>query len=215
MILGIDEAGRGPVIGPLVITGVMIDESEEEKLVNMGVKDSKKIAPLKRERMAEVLEDLEHHTVVVSPQEIDAALDSTDINLNWLEALKSIEIIKKLRPDVVLLDCPSTNPDAYKKYIADALKRTGYDKKTELIAEHKADDKYPVVGAASIIAKVTRDLAIKKLHDEYGDFGSGYPSDPKTKDFLAKNWKKHPEIFRKTWASYKNVKKNQKKLFDF
>ena len=87
-----------------------------------------------------------------------------------------------------------------------------------MVLEHKADYKYPVVAAASILAKVTRDRYIKQLHEMYGDFGSGYPSDPKTQIFLEKNWNnKSISFIRREWASWKNIriKHQQKRLFDY
>ena len=217
-ICGIDEAGRGPVISSLVICGVMMEESDIEKLKSLGVRDSKLIAQPKREIIEKEIKRIaRYHLIVIEPAEIDVALNSTEINLNWLEALKSVEIIKELKPDRAILDCPATDPDKYKDYIINALDKTGYTKKTEIISEHKADDTYLIVGAASILAKVMRENIIKKLKDKYGDFGSGYPSDPKTQEFLKKNWKKYPDIFRQTWSSYKRYskQKKQKRLGDF
>ena len=117
-----------------------------------------------------------------------------------------------MKPDKAILDCPSTNVKAYKQYVEKLLKG-----KVELVAEHKADVNYPVVAAASILAKVTRDREIEKIKKKVGNVGSGYPADPVTKAFLEKNWDKHPKIFRKTWAAYKNVakKKGQKGLGEF
>ena len=88
----------------------------------------------------------------------------------------------------------------------------------KLVLEHKADLNYPVVSAASILAKVTRDAEIEKIKKEIGvDFGSGYMSDPRTSEFLKKNYKKYPEIFRKSWAPYQKIigAKSQKNLSDF
>jgi ribonuclease HII len=214
LIVGIDEAGRGPVIGPLVIAGVMIHEKDEPKLIKLGVKDSKQLTEKRRNELFQEIKDLgvEYEILIIHPKEIDETLRSPSSNLNWLEADKSVEIIKKLKPDGVILDCPSTVPEKYKQYVEQKLKD-----KTNVIAEHKADDNYPVVSAASILAKVTRDAEIEAMKKKYGDCGSGYPSDPKTQEFLKKNFKKYPEIFRQTWESYKNIirKKEQKGLGDF
>ena len=147
------------------------------------------------------------------PQDVDDALNSVDINLNWLEAITSAKIISKLQPDQAILDCPSTNIQAYSDYVKNLLKTD-----VKIIAEHKADLNHTIVGAASILAKVTRDRKIETLKQKLNvDFGSGYPSDPKTKKFLAENWQKYPEIFRKTWSSYKKYSeaKNQKNLSEF
>jgi len=214
-ICGIDEAGRGPVIGPMVMCAIVIDKAKEKKLIGLGVKDSKQLSPEQRERLFPKIKEAADKVeiVILSPKDIDAALESEETNLNWLEADTTVFMLNKLRPDVAYIDCPSNNIVAYSNYI-----RTKLKSKTELHSEHKADEKYPVVSAASIIAKVTRDNEIKKIQKKIGvDFGSGYPADPMTKKFLEENWKRYPEIFRKSWESYKNVvdSKKQKKLNQF
>ncbi|MBT7902281.1 ribonuclease HII [Candidatus Woesearchaeota archaeon] len=212
MICGIDEAGRGPLLGPLVVCGFMIEEKNLSELEKLGVTDSKLISPKKRKAMFEHLTKYSHHVVISSPQEIDFALTDPNLNLNWLEALSSAKIINNLAPKKVFVDCPSTNIPDYRKYIKEHL-----NVDCEVVCEHKADLKYLVAGAASIIAKVTRDDEIEKLKEIYGDLGSGYPSDPKTKLFLEQNYDKCPEIFRKSWQCYKNIieQKTQKSLGDF
>lgn len=216
IILGADEAGRGPVIGPLVMAGVTIKKEEEIKLKNIGVKDSKLLTPKQREELFEKIVNIvqKYKIIIISAKEIDNALLSEEINLNWLEAIKSAEIINGLKPDTAYLDCPSNNIKAYSDYVRKLLE----NKDTKIIAEHKADMTYPVVSAASILAKVTRDKEIEKIKKKVKvDFGSGYPSDPVTQEFLEKNYNKFPEIFRKTWESYKRIVRNkgQAKLGDF
>lgn len=148
---------------------------------------------------------------IIHPKEIDSAVNDPEYNLNWLEADYAAKIINALSPDIVYLDCPSTNNKAFSDYLLDKLK----NKKITIVAEHKADEKYPVVSAASILAKVTRDAEIDKLRKKYGNFGSGYPADPYTKDFIQHNY--NLPIFRKSWATWKNAagKKNQSNLSDF
>ena len=215
LICGIDEAGRGPVIGPLVICGVLVDESGEASLRSIDVKDSKLLTPKQREILFTKIKKIvrKYEILIISPQEIDMAVkgDAGD-NLNWLEAKKSVEIIKKLYPDRAILDCPSPNLKAYRERLHEMLKN-----KTEIIAEHKADVKYAVVSAASILAKVTRDEEIKKLEKKYGKLGSGYPADPVTHKFLQENFNRHPEIFRHSWSTMKKLKKGvgQSKLGEF
>jgi ribonuclease HII len=214
LLCGIDEAGRGPVIGPLVICGVLIDSKEEKTLAEIGVKDSKLLTPEKRAEIYDVLKDkVKHKLVIINPDEIDSALQSKEINLNWLEAIKSAEIINFLKPERAILDCPSNNINAYTNYVKKLV-----NEDVEIIAEHKADYNHLVVGAASILAKVTRDMEIEKIKKKINvDFGSGYPSDPLTHDFLIKNYKKYQDIFRKEWASYKEAAdiKKQKSLADY
>lgn len=215
LICGIEEAGRGPVIGPMVICGVLIEKGKEKELKRLGVKDSKLLTPKQRERLFEEIKRgvNDFNIIILQPGEIDKAVDSDITNLNWLEADKFIETINVLKPDIAYIDCPSNNTGAYKEYIADRVK----NKKTRLIVEHKADQSYPVVSAASILAKVIRDNEIEKIKKKYKiDFGSGYPSDPFTRQFLEKSYNKYP-IFRKSWVSWKNIaKKNgQKRLSQF
>lgn len=213
IIAGIEEAGRGPVIGPMVMAIACIKEEDEFKLKTLGVKDSKLLTPLQRERLFNEIKDLcEYELIKVSHNEIDKAVNSEESNLNWLEADKTAILINKLKPDKAILDCPSTNLKAYKKYIQAKLKY-----KPKLVVEHKADVKYTIVGAASILAKVTRDNEIKKLKAKYKvDFGSGYPSDPRTIAFIQKNYNKYP-FFRQSWDTWQKARKHsgQKKLGEF
>lgn len=215
LILGIDEAGRGPIIGPMVMAGVIIEETELDKLKALEVKDSKLLSPRQREDLfPKIIKLVKNHKIIIlSPQEVDAALESETSNLNWLEAQTSARIINELKPDKAIIDSPSVNCEAYKKYLVNLLN----NKNITAIVEHKADVNFPIVSAASILAKVTRDDEIEKLRKRYGDFGSGYLSDVKTKDFLKENYSKHPEIFRKTWQPFKDEVsgKSQKKLGDF
>ncbi len=216
LICGIDEAGRGPIVGPLVMAGILVDEKDLPKLEKIGVKDSKLLTPKKREFLFEKIKKIskKYKILVVQPDEIDAALDSDSLNLNWLEAHKSAEIINELKPDKAIVDSPSNNCAAYKRYLLKLLK----NKDIEIIVEHKADTNYVVCAGGSILAKVTRDREIEKIKKSIGNnFGSGYMADPLTKDFFEKNFDKHPEIFRKTWMPYKKLKsaKQQKSLSEF
>jgi len=210
-VLGIDEAGRGPVIGPMIIAGVMIEDGKEAMLGE--VKDSKLLRHKQRKILAKNIKNIsKYEIIIVPPSEIDAALESTDLNLNWLEAHKQAEIINKLKPDVAIVDCPSINETSFKKYLKNLLTC-----KPKLIVEHKADVEYPVCSAASILAKVERENQVKKIKKKYGDVGPGYPSNQKTQEFVKKYWDKYPEIMRKTWSTYKRVakKKGQMKITYF
>lgn len=216
LLCGVEEAGRGPVIGPLVMCGVVIDEKDEAKLKSIGAKDSKLLTPMTRELLFDQIKGMvkAHKIIIIPPAEIDKTLLSKDSNLNWLEADTSAKLINALKPDVAVLDCPSTNISAYRSYVKKKLN----NQKIKVIAEHKADINHPVVSAASILAKVTRDREIEKIKKKIGmDFGSGYPSDARTQGFLKKHYKDFPDIFRKTWSSYKKVAgdKKQKNLGEF
>lgn len=186
--------------------GFVINEKDISRLQDLGVKDSKKLTAKQRENLFEDIIKLavKYEIIIVSAKEVDEALESETSNLNWLEAVKTSMILNKLQPEKAIVDSPSNNKQAYEDFLKTYLK----DKELQLQLEHNAERFLPVA-AASILAKVTRDREIEKLKVKYGDFGSGYPSDPKTKDYLKENWEKHPEIFRKTWASYKKVAQNK------
>ena len=216
IIAGIEEAGRGPVIGPMVMAIIAVKEEELETLDNYGVDDSKKLSKKKRENIFKMLKaNFEHEIEIIPPKKIDDALISTKSNLNMLEGEVSSGLFNKLNArisiDEVYLDCPSVNIKDY----TNLFKKNINNKAVKIIAEHKADENYLVVGAASILAKVTRDNEIDVIKNEIGhDFGSGYPSDPKTIAFVKKYYKEY-DIFRKTWSTYQKVatRKNQKTLF--
>lgn len=214
LIMGADEAGRGPVIGPLVIVGYMIKESKIPELKLAGAKDSKLLTPKQREDRVFKIQQLaeDYKIVVIEPKEIDTALETPGTNLNWLEADKTIQIINELDPDQAIVDCPSPNLKKYKEYLRERIKNDA----TEIVTEHKAEKHMPVA-AASIIAKVTRDRLIEEIKKKYGDCGPGYPSNAITQEFIKKNWDKHPEIFRKSWVTFKNHSemKKQKKLDEY
>jgi len=214
-ICGIDEAGRGPVIGPMVMCGVVVGESEEHLFKGIGVADSKLLTPAQREELFGKIINIADakKIIIIPPEDIDKALNSKKSNLNWLEADKTAEIINELKPDKAFIDCPSNNEKAYWKYILKKLD----NKKTKLIVEHGADINYPVASAASILAKVTRDREIENLKKEFNvHFGSGYPSDPVTARFLEENYNKYP-FFRRTWESWKTIaeKRKQRRLEEF
>jgi ribonuclease HII len=215
-LIGIDDAGRGPVIGPMVLAGVLIEERDKDTLKKWGAKDSKLLFPEKRKEIGKkIKKKFKYHTEVTFPSEIDSSH-----NLNYTEAVKAAMIINKLteelnEPVEVILDCPSVNLVAWN---GDVLKLI---KKPEIVStrcEHKADRNHLVVSAASIIAKEKREEEILKIKKELRvDFGSGYPSDPKTKDFVKKNYNnpEYREIMRFSWSTIKKLIENnkQKKLF--
>ena len=216
LVCGIDEAGRGPVIGPMVMAGTLIEEEKIDSLKKLGVRDSKLLAQKKREFLFGKIIRLckNYKIIVVPPGEIDDALRSDSLNLNWLEAHKSAEIINALKPDRAIIDSPHNNVAKYQQYLLRLLD----NKKTELVVEHKADVNHVVCGAASILAKVTRENEVAAIKKRIGiDFGSGYLTDPLTKKFLEMHFKEFPDIFRKTWMPYRELSAGQlqKKLGEF
>ncbi len=202
-ICGIDEAGRGPIIGSLFMAGVVIEPAQEAVLKKMGVKDSKLLTPKKREALFDEIQKVvkSFKVIRVAPDEIDEAVQSENTNLNWLEATHAVTIINELKPVSAIIDCPSPNIKAYTAFIEKKLTH-----KAKLLCAHHADTDYVVVGAASILAKVLRDREIAALREKIGiDFGSGYITDPKTKTFVESYWDKYPEIFRHSWKTFKNA----------
>lgn len=215
IISGIDEAGRGPVIGPMVMAICAIEDSKVYLLGEMGVKDSKLLTRNKREELFSKIQEICTYSIIIlSPPEIDAALNDRTVNLNRLEGKTTAALINNVHADKCIIDCPSPNIKAYTEFIKSMV-----TKKIELVCEHKADLNNTIVGAASILAKVTRDRIIDELQKVAKiDFGSGYPSDPRTVEFLKNNWNKF-DFFRTSWGTYKAVsspdKGKQKKLKDF
>jgi len=216
--IGVDEAGRGPVIGPMVLAGVLIDDSFENELRTKGVKDSKQLSQKHREHLEGFIkEKAENFWVeIISPEEIDK---KTEMNLlNELEAEACARIINKLNKSSkkikVIVDCPSVSIVKWR----DSLKMKIDDlSNLEIFCEHKADVNHISVSAASVLAKCVREKEMTKLREKYGNsIGSGYCSDPLTKKFLEKNAKAYSAdgIFRKSWATWKENQKKaeQKKL---
>ena len=198
MLAGIDEAGRGPVIGPLVVAIAIAED--ESKLRALGVKDSKLLLPMQRKKLFfQLQKTIMFEYKVIDIKEIDRAVQNNQ--LNNLEANAFAELINKHIPEKVVVDCPVMNTE---KFAAELYRKLR--KKTILVAENKADLNHSIVAAASIIAKEIREQEVEKLKKQIGlDFGSGYPSDPKTKAFIKEHYN-HFDIFRKSWQTYKDIK---------
>ena len=217
--LGIDDSGRGPVIGPMILAGCLIDEEIEKEFKKLGVKDSKLLTPKRREVLAELVKEkaITFEITITHPDEITQR-NHSGVNLNTLEAIKAAEIINKINKGLsevlVIVDCPSPNIKAWQG----TLERYIHNKSNLIIkCEHKADKNHLACSAASIIAKHIREKEIAKIKEKIGkDFGSGYVHDPKTCEFLEKYSEQHKKdgIFRETWQTWKNqcAKNAQKKL---
>ena len=226
LVLGIDDAGRGPVIGPMLLSGVLVNKEIEKEFKELGVADSKIVLRKKREKLEKIIKEkaLAYNSQITSPAEIDTGM-GIGLNLNQVEALASGAIINNLTKNLddkqksnlkIIIDCPSVNIGGWTKQLMDYVK----DKNLNISCEHKADRDNISVGAASIISKVTRDAKIQEIHKLIGiDFGSGYPNDPKTKAFLKEhvNDFKELHIFRESWATFRTAKGeiNQSKLPDY
>ncbi len=221
LILGIDDSGRGPLIGPMILAGVLLDKNGEAALKKLNVRDSKQVIHSMRIKLAKIIKEtaLAYHIAKTSPDEIDSAIKK-GTNLNTLEAIKTAEIINELNNKKekikAIVDCPSTNIAAWKKTLVGFIDNP---ENLSVLCEHKADVNHVSVSAASIIAKVVREEEIEKLKQKYGDFGSGYPSDPITKTFLKAKGKELAisGLFRKSWQTWKKLypDKEQVTLNDF
>ena len=141
-ICGIDDAGRGPVIGPMVMAGIVIED--EQVLKKIGAKDSKKLTPKARKELFQKIIGLvvDYKVKIITPEEIDHALTEDHLNLNLLEAIKMAEIVNELEPDKAIIDCPSPNCSSFMESMRRFLKV-----KSEIILEHKADVNHPSVAA--------------------------------------------------------------------
>jgi len=207
--MGIDDAGRGPLIGPMFLAGVLMTKDQEKSLKSAGITDSKLLTHPTRIKLSRVIKEksISNFVVMSTPQEIDSSIKK-GTNLNTLEAQKTAAIINELnikKENIkVIVDCPSVNIKAWTNTLMGYI---DYLDNLEISCEHKADFNHACAGAASILAKVAREEEVEKLNKKYGDFGSGYPSDPKTKDFLRKRGQElsNSGIFRKTWATWKEI----------
>lgn len=208
LILGIDDAGRGPLIGPMILAGVLLDKKGEEVLKKHNVRDSKMILHPTRIKLAKIIKEtaIKYHIVKASPSEIDFSI-ARGTNLNTIEAQKSAEIINFLNTKEkikVIIDCPSTNIHAWRNTLLNYVENTD---NLEITCEHKADVNHVSASAASILAKVSREEEVEKLKKQFGNFGSGYPADPLTKQFLKNKGKdfKDTGLFRKSWSPWKKL----------
>ncbi|KYH36743.1 MAG: hypothetical protein AYL28_005960 [Candidatus Bathyarchaeota archaeon B23] len=208
-VAGVDDAGRGCVIGPLVVAGALFEEGDVERLRVIGVQDSKALTPGRRERLAEEIEGiaLDCAYFEIPPRAIDRVVERGVRlrRLNYLEAMAMAYVIRELKPDRVYVDASDINAERFGEHILSALRE-----KPHIISEHEADARYPVVAAASILAKVRRDDIIRRLREHYGDFGSGYPHDPKTVRFLEEWFSRHPDgcppFIRGSWSTVKRIR---------
>ena len=210
MICGIDEAGRGPIIGPLVVAGIWIPEELEKQLVMWGVKDSKKHSPRTRQTLAQKIKDIAvHYEVIVPACNIDSLRQ--EMTLNELELHIFAQVARYKKADTYFLDAVDVDSQRFKINFQQSLNGDG-----EVIAQHKADELYPVVSAASILAKTCRDTEVMHIAQTLEPqldmpLGSGYPSDPFTQKFLESWGKKFgslPPHTRHSWKTAQRLKKN-------
>ena len=215
LICGIDEAGRGSVLGPLVIAGINIKNSDIKKLEEIGVRDSKALTRKKRGFLFDKILDISEFVCIYK---IDCKTIDENVyqrKLNKLEGGIMSTIIKYLEADIAYVDSCDVNINRYTNYLKSNL---DLKNNTSVIAMHKADRINPAVSAASIIAKVTRDREIQILEENFQNIGSGYPSDKKTMYFIhnwIKEYKEFPDFVRKSWKPVREIICKQSKIYDF
>jgi ribonuclease HII len=208
--VGIDEAGRGPVIGPMVIAICALTKRDKRWCAKHGVTDSKLISPKRRDKLAIALRDrCWYKTAIIHPQEIDEAVTNRSITLNGLEIKYMAQLIKEYKnefpnsPAEVMLDAPVRSLLKFRRLLSHL---STWEDLTSLKAENKADSRHRHVGAASIIAKSIRDSHIRKIKYELNhNIGSGYSSDKLSRDFVAGAKEGNPHI-RWSWATCKNLR---------
>jgi len=181
---GTDEAGRGSIVGPLVIGSVLLDRRGADQLKTLGVKDSKKLSPNRRGKLAPVIEETSVAYVVtyLTPRNIDSYVRRRRkfTTLNRLEAEVVAEQLLDLRPSVAYLDSPYPIPEVYRDMVRSLIGGL----RVRIVSQNRAESAHIEVAAASVLAKVRRDEIIGELRIKLGDFGSGYPSDPRTRKFV-------------------------------
>ncbi|MDW0270280.1 MAG: ribonuclease HII [Nitrososphaeraceae archaeon] len=197
-ICGVDEAGRGSLIGPIIVAGISVSKKSLSEMVEIGIKDSKLLTPKKRQILfGEVIGLAESICICrIGIEDIDFHVSKNHLNL--LEAEAMAITIGNMDSYKTYVDSCDVNPSRYKRTINSFLKRNN----TKLISMHHADRLNVVVSGASIIAKVIRDSEISKIRLKYGDLGSGYPSDKKTIKFVQEWFEQNREIppfARKSW----------------
>jgi len=212
---GIDESGRGCLLGPLVVAGVSASRDGVRSLRELGVKDSKLLSPKRRESLySEILKVAEHvYWAKISPGEIDEVVTRGKRlrKLNYLEALYFAKVIDQLDAMRVTVDAADVVPERFRDDIKANMRA-----KCTVVARHKADRDFPVVSAASIVAKVQRDREVELLRNVHGDFGSGYPSDATTRSFFEELMRRGdplPDFVRRSWKTWFNIQ--QSLLSDF
>jgi len=208
--IGVDEAGKGPVLGPMVAAAVRAEEGD----LPGEVGDSKQLTAATRESIAAELRDapgVEVGVGVVTTDEID----DPETDMNSLTVTAQVRALGDVAADGdhALVDAGDVSESRFARRVQEGVADAGTDTAggvaIDVTAEHGADESNRLVGAASVVAKVERDSRIAALDEEYdGDIGSGYPSDQTTREFLADYVDRHGELpacARASWATCEDV----------
>ncbi len=217
-ICGIDEAGRGAVLGSMFIGGVLVREEDMDDLAALGLKDSKDLSDRQREDFVPQIEEVAAATTVteVTATQIDEMREIMSLNVIELKAFA--QIIAEFEPEKAIIDLPEPDGERFGNKIRAELPE-GQD--LDIVAEHKADENYPIVSAASILAKSAREHHTADLKETYGvDFRTGYPHDADTIDFLKDYLAEHGELppeTRMSWSTAQRIiaESEQSGLSDF
>ena len=198
-------------MGPMVVAAVSVKNAK--MIENLGFKDSKLLTPKKRKELFELIKKNYQYAIeIIEPEKIDEYRRKNKLNI--LNRKSFEKVISKLNPKIAYVDAADVNEERFGREIKNNLTN---DNDTDVISMHKADSKIPVVAAASIVAKQTREIEIEKLKEKIGDFGSGYPSDTRTIKFLKSYFHdnlKWPSGTRKSWKTVERIRP-VKKLSDY
>lgn len=195
--VGVDEAGRGPVLGSMFAAAVRLPARVS---LPDGVDDSKRVRPERRERLDAAIRALDGVAVAVAEIPV-RRIDDPSTDMNRLTVAAQAEALADVARDgdVARLDAGEVDACRFAGRVGDAV-----DARIDARAEHRADERHPLVGAASVVAKVARDTHVDALAERYGDVGSGYPSDPTSREFLREYVREHdslPECARTSWRT--------------
>jgi ribonuclease HII len=198
MRFGIDEAGKGPVLGSMFAAAVRCDPAA----LPAAVGDSKGIPDERRERLAEQIWSVATVGVAEIPP---ARIDDPETDMNTLTMIAHAEALEAVATDGLagVADAGDTNAVRFEQRVRDRI-----DADIDLTAKHRADEDDPLVGAASIVAKSAREAHVDALAAKHGPIGSGYPSDPTTREFLEEYVADHdglPDCARRTWSTCEDV----------
>ncbi len=204
LVVGIDEAGRGSLVGDMFIAGVCVHSSKLSKLKELGVRDSKQLSPQKREELFDIIvKEIEYYTIRRIPPPI---IDKR--NLNDLLYENIADILVELNTKCKNIAQVYIDLTGNKRKLLSIINKKLGKRNWIIIAENKADQKYIAVSIASIIAKVLRDRHIHELSKNFGEIGSGYPADPRTINWLRRYLEENnelPPIVRRTWRTIKDL----------
>ena len=195
---GVDEAGKGPVLGSMFAAAVVCDPAD----LPDGVRDSKRLTPARREELDACVREVAAVGLAEIPPE---RIDDPETDMNTLTVAAHAEALSRVAADGLagVVDGGDVDAARFGRRVAARV-----DADVDVVSEHGADDAHPIVSAASVVAKVARDAHVAALAESYGDVGSGYPSDPTTRDFLREYVREHgslPDCARRSWRTCDDV----------